>query len=234
MKKRFLVLTLLASTLTVGTGSFFISRAIYKRAYEKEKAELNQKVFEIYYYGRINLFKEENKNISNIDVSFVGDSLTDGYDVKSFYPDYNVINRGINGDNTFGVEKRLDCSVYDVHPKVVNLLIGANNFDTMLDNYETIVTKIKTNVPDTKIILCSLTSMTGNWAKNNEKARKNNIKIQEIAERNGCYYADLYNALLDSNTNELKSEYSLDGGHLTNAGYQVVTSVITPILKSVL
>ena len=76
--------------------------------------------------------------------------------------------------------------------------------------------------------------MTGNWAKNNEKARKNNIKIQEIAERNDCYYADLYNALLDSNTNELKSEYSLDGGHLTNAGYQVVTSVITPILKSVL
>lgn len=234
MKKRFLVLILVASTLTVGTASFFVSRAIYKRAYEKEKAEMNQKVFEIYYNGKVNLFKEENKNISNVDVSFVGDSLTDGYDVEKFYPDYNVVNRGISGDNTFGVEKRLDCSVYDVHPKVVNLLIGANNFDTMLDNYETIVTKIKTNVPETKIILCSLTSMTGSWAKNNEKARKNNVKIKEIAERNGCSYADLYNVLLDPNTNELKAEYSLDGGHLTTAGYEAVTLVITQILKSMI
>ena len=234
MKKRNFILILLASTLTVGTATFFVSRAIYKSAYEKEKAELTQKAFEIYYNGKVNFFKEENKHISNVDVSFVGDSLTDGYDVESYYPDYKVVNRGIGGDTTFGVEKRLDSSVYDVQPKVVNLLIGANNFDTMLENYETIVTKIKTNVPETKIILCSLTSMTGNWGRNNEKARNNNVKIKEIAERNGCTYADLYNALLDPSTNELKEEYSVDGGHLTASGYQVVTSVITPILKTLI
>ena len=234
MKKRFFVLILVASTLTIGTAAFFVSRAIYKSAYEKEKAELTQKAFEIYYNGKVNFFKEENKNLSNVDVSFVGDSLTDGYDVETYYPDYKVVNRGIGGDTTFGVEKRLDSSVYDVHPKVVNLLIGANNFDTMLENYESIITKIKTNVPETKIILCSLTSMTGNWGKNNEKARNNNVKIKEIAERQGCVYADLYNALLDPSTNELKEEYSVDGGHLTESGYQIVTSVITPILKTLI
>ena len=50
----------------------------------------------------------------------------------------------------------------------------------------------------------------------------------------GCTYADLYNALLDPSTNELKEEYSVDGGHLTASGYQVVTSVITPILKTLI
>ena len=234
MKKRSFVLILVSSTLVAGTAAFFVSRAIYKKAYEKEKADLTHKAFEIYYNGKVNFFNEENKNISNVDVSFVGDSLTDGYDVETYYPDYKVVNRGIGGDTTFGVENRLDSSVYDVHPKVVNLLIGANNFDTMLENYESIVSKIKTNVPETKIILCSLTSMTGTWAKNNEKARQNNIKIKEIAERNGCTFADLYNPLLDPNTNELKEEYSVDGGHLTAKGYEVVTSVITPILKTLI
>ena len=188
----------------------------------------------MHYNDRVNLFKEENKHLSNVDVSFVGDSLTEGYDVKSFYSEYNVVNRGIGGDTTFGVEKRLDSSVYDVNPKVVNLLIGANNFDTMLDNYETIVSKINTNEPEAKIILCSLTSMTGDWGRNNEKAQKNNIKIHEIAEKYHCSYANLYDALLDPSTNELKAEYSVDGGHLTSSGYEVVTSVIKTILKTLI
>ena len=234
MKKRFFILILVASTLTIGTAAFFVSRAVYKRAYEQEKNEMNKKAFEIYYNGKVNLFKEENKHLSNVDVSFIGDSLTDGYDVETYYPDYKVVNRGIGGDTTFGVEKRLDSSAYDVHPKVVNLLIGANNFDTMLENYESIVNNIQTHLPETKIILCSLTSMTGNWGKNNEKARNNNVKIKEIADSHGCSYADLYNALLDPSTNELKEEYSVDGGHLTAAGYTVVTSVITPILKTLI
>ena len=234
MKKRYFVLILLASTLTIGTATFFVSRAICKRAYEKDKYEMAKKAFEIYYNGKVSLFEEENKHLSNVDVSFIGDSLTDGYDVETYYPDYKVVNRGIGGDTTFGVEARLDSSAYDVHPKVVNLLIGANNFDTMLDNYESIVSKIQNNLPETKIILCSLTSMTGNWGKNNEKARNNNVKIKEIADNHGCTYADLYNALLDPNSNELKEEYSVDGGHLTAAGYQVVTSVITPILETLI
>ena len=234
MKKRFFILILVASTLTIGTAAFFVSRAICKRAYEKDKYEMAKKAFEIYYNGKVSLFEEENKHLSNVDVSFIGDSLTDGYDVETYYPDYKVVNRGIGGDTTFGVEARLDSSAYDVHPKVVNLLIGANNFDTMLDNYESIVSKIQNNLPETKIILCSLTSMTGNWGKNNEKARNNNVKIKEIADNHGCTYADLYTALLDPNSNELKEEYSVDGGHLTAAGYQVVTSVITPILETLI
>ena len=234
MKKPVLIALVSSITLAFGVGVFFVTRAMYKNAYEKEKADLTHKAFEIYYNGKVNLFKEENKHLSNVDVSFIGDSLTDGYDVEKYYPNYKVVNRGIGGDTTFGVENRLDSSAYDVHPKVVNLLIGANNFSTMLDNYETIVTKIQSNLPETKIILCSLTSMTGNWGRNNEKARNNNVKIKEIADNHGCSYADLYNALLDPSTNELKEEYSVDGGHLTAKGYEVVTSVITPILKTLI
>ena len=104
----------------------------------------------------------------------------------------------------------------------------------MLNNYETIVQKLKQNLPETKVTLCSLTSMTGDWGRNNGIAKENNIKIKEYADKYGYVYADLYNALLDPNTNELKQSYSVDGGHLTSEGYTVVTSVLTPIIQSLL
>lgn len=232
--KRIIYICGIVVALSLITGSFFVSKAIYTKKYEQQKQDLGRRLYETHYNDRVSLFKEENKHLSNVDISFIGDSLTEGYDTKSYFSEYNVVNRGISGDTTFGVEKRLDCSAYEVNPKIVSLLIGANNFSTMLDNYESIVSKLKTNLPNTKIILCSLTSMTGDWAKNNQIARSNNEKIQEISKNYSCYYADLYNPLLDPSTNELKEKYSMDGGHLKPAGYEVITNVIKNIIKELL
>ena len=232
MKKSLLVL-LVAGIATVSAGStFLITYFSMKKKNREDKAKLNKLVFDIHYADRVSLFKEENKHLSNVDISFVGDSLTEGYDVKSYYPTYNVVNRGIGGDTTFGVENRLDSSVYDVNPRIVSLLIGANNVHTMLENYESIVTKIRTNAPNSKLVVCSLTSMTGSWIKIHEQAKINNPEIKAIAERHDCTFVDLFNPLLDPNTGELKEEYSLDGGHLTAAGYQVVTNTLTPVFQT--
>jgi len=231
--KRLILISIVAGLVVVTAGStFLITYFSLKKKHEAEKQKYAKWLFETHYADRVSLFKEENKHLSNVDISFVGDSLTEGYDVKSFYPTFYVVNRGIGGDTTFGVESRLDSSVYDVNPRIVSLLIGANNFDTMLENYESIVKKIRTNAPNSKLVLCSLTSMTGNWGRNNKKAQNNNVEIKKIADRNGCVYADLYNPLLDPNTRELKEEYSVDGGHLTNAGYQVVTNTLMPIFQN--
>jgi len=234
MRKLILISIVAGLVVVTGGSTFLITYFSLKKKHEAEKQKYAKWLFETHYADRVSLFKEENKHLSNVDISFVGDSLTEGYDVKTFYPTYNVVNRGIGGDTTFGVESRLDSSVYDVNPKIVSLLIGANNFDTMLENYENIVTKIRINLPSTKLVLCSLTSMTGNWGRNNKKAKNNNIEIQKIAERNGCTFVDLYSPLLDPETNQLKEEYSLDGGHLKSAGYQVVTNTLMPIFQSLL
>lgn len=234
-KKRLILICIVVAGLAItGVSTYFITHIIERKIADKEKAKYAELLFKTHYNDRVNLFKEENEHIKNIDVAFLGDSLTEGYDVKTSYPNLTVVNRGIGGDTTFGLENRLKESAYDAHPKVISMLIGANNFKTMLDNYESIVKKLKDNLPESKVILCSLTCMTGEWGRNNEIAKQNNIKIQEYATKYNYVYADLYNALLDSNTNALKESYSVDGGHLTNEGYQVVTSVLNPIISELL
>ena len=144
-----------------------------------EEADLQRKVAE-YRANKIATYIAQNEQYGDyeVDVVFLGDSLTDGYDLNAHYPQDTVLNRGIGGDTTFGLEERLQVSLYDTKPKVAVMLIGANNFKTMFDNYERILQGIKENVPNTEVIILSLTSMSGEWGKNNQIAAYNNVKIK--------------------------------------------------------
>ena len=186
-----------------------------------------------FYNGKLAMFQEENQEYTHktVDAVFLGDSLTDGYDVKSYYPEYTVLNRGIGGDTTIWLEKRLDVSLYSVKTKVAIMLIGANNMETMFENYQRILQSFKENVPKTKIILLSLTSMGREWGKKNQLAAYNNVKIKKLAEQYGFEFVDLYSALLNLEDGEIFDEYTTDGGHLTPKGYEVLTNCIKPVLQ---
>ena len=186
----------------------------------------------IYRASKINDYVAENEKYADyeVDVAFLGDSLTDGYDVGAYYPQYIVVNRGIGGDTTVGLEERMQVSLYDLKPKVAVMLIGANNMDEMFSNYENILKGFVEKLPNTKIILLSLTSMSGEWGRKNQLAAYNNVKIKMLAEKYGFGYVDLYSALLNLETGEIFDEYTTDGGHLTPLGYTVLTEKITPAI----
>ena len=185
---------------------------------------------------KLQLFLQENETYSDyqVDVAFLGDSLTDGYDLELYYPQYLVCNRGIGGDTTFDLEARLQTSVYDLKPKVVVMLIGGNNLSTMFDNYERILIGLQKNLPQSQIVLLSLTSMGQEWGKGNQLASYNNVKIKMLADQYGFTYVDLYSPLLNMETGEIYAEYTTDGGHLTSKGYEVLTAQITPVLEKLL
>ena len=170
-----------------------------------------------------------------VDVAFLGDSLTDGYDLNKYYPQYVTANRGIGGDTTFDLEERLQLSVYDLKPKVAVMLIGANNVDNMMENYEDILRGLKTNLPETKIVLLSLTAMGGEyWGSKNQVAAYRNVSIKLLAEKYGFTFVDLYSPLYDVDIGEVYEGYTVDGGHFTHEGYTVLTATITPVLQELL
>ncbi len=182
-------------------------------------------------------YRQENEHYADfeVEVAFLGDSLTDGYDLSKYYPQYITVNRGIGGDTTFDLEKRLQLSVYDLKPQVAVMLIGANNFDTMLQNYENILKGLKENLPDTKVVLLSLTAMGGEyWGSRNQTAAYNNVSLKLLAEKYGFTFVDLFSPLYDVSTGEVYKGYTSDGGHFTHEGYVAITSIITPILESIL
>lgn len=203
---------------------------------EKRKMEELLAQLQAYYDSKIALYEKENTECEpyETDIAFVGDSLTDGYDIERYYPEYVVKNRGIGGDTTHGLLDRLDISLYDLKPKVIVMLIGANNLKTMFEDYEGIVKGITQNLPETHLVICSLTSMGREWGKNNHLAAYNNVKIKAIADQYNCSFVDLYTPLLNTETDEIFEHYTTDGGHLTDEGYVVLTEAIKPAVDKIL
>lgn len=189
-----------------------------------------------YYNYKIALFEEDNKNYSEyeVEVAFLGDSITDGCDLSVFYPEFVCANRGIGGDTTYGLEKRLDVSLFQLKPKIAVILIGTNNIDSMFNDYEDIIVKIKKNTPRTDIVLCALTPTSNQWSYRNPIAAYNNVVIEKLAEIHGCEFVDLFTPLFDETKGEIYSDCTVEGLHLNNKGYTIVSGEIKPVLQELL
>ena len=232
-KKIFILVLSVAVLVAIAIGLFWL---FGKYLPQKRRIEELIKAAQEYYDQKLILYAEENEIYADyeVDIAFIGDSLTDCYDIEYYYPEYKVENRGIGGDTTHGLLARLDVSVYQLRPKVIVMLIGANNFDTMFEDYEDLIIGIKENLPKSQLVICSLTSMGKEWGRNNQKAAFNNVKIRAYAEKHGCPFVDLYTPLLNFDTNSIYDHYTTDGGHLTPDGYAVLTAAIKPVVDELL
>ena len=231
LKKKSLLISLAAALLLV--LSVFL--AVYFGHHlpkERERAERESLVRE-YYAEKLTSYGEENARLAayEVEVAFLGDSLTDGYPLAQYYPQYKTANRGIGGETSHGLQKRLGVSLYELEPKVAVLLIGGNNLDTVLENYGEMLAEIRATLPRTRLVVCSLTVMGKDLAEKNKTAAYNNAHIKRLAEQYGYSFVDLYTPMLDLETGELMAGYTTDGAHLTPLGYEALTSLITPAIE---
>ena len=94
-------------------------------------------------------------------IIFLGNSITEGGRWRDLTGDQTVINRGIGGDITFGVLKRLD-DIIIRKPTKLFILIGINDIGkdipdaVIADNCRKIIERVKTESPETVIYLQSL------------------------------------------------------------------------------
>ena len=173
---------------------------------------------------------------------FLGDSITNGYQLDEFYDKYYVVNSGVDGNRTSDILNDLDNRVYRYNPTKVFLLIGINDMAGGIDNkiissnIKKIVKQIKKNRPYTKIYIESVYPLSErpsdtNFRKiSNKKIILLNKKIKKICRENNLTYIDVYNELTDEKGN-LKEKYTEDGLHLNGLGYYRVTKLLKKYIK---
>jgi len=192
-----------------------------------------------------NAFMELNKVAKPGGIVFVGDSITDFFRLNEFFHGIYIINRGIGGDTTDGVLKRLNESVFELQPSKVFLLIGTNDIgenkseDHIVRNIEEIIDRIQEKSPETRIYLQSIypVSRAANrkikkyivGRRNNEAIRRINERLKKVAREKGIEYIDVFSHLTDEEGN-LRLEYTVEGLHLTIEGYRVCADVLRPYL----
>ncbi len=225
-------IVLVAVVVIAGAIYYFAVKLPEIKAKEEQQQQYNE-----FYAQMLAKYAEENKLYAplQVDVAFLGDSLTAGYDVATHYPEYLVTNRAIGGETTYGLKDRLAVSVLDLQPKVCVMLIGGNNPDTMFDDYEDMLITFKEQMPQTKVVLVSHAPTSGeHWGKHNQKFAYNNVKIQLLAEKYGYEFVDIYSPMLDLTTGQMNAKYTFDGAHFTEAGYAVYTEQLKPVIDQLL
>ena len=173
---------------------------------------------------------------------FLGDSITYRYDLDKYFPNIPIVNSGIDGNTASDILKNMEKRVYQYNPTVIFLLIGTNQLDgkqtddEIVGEIQEIVEQIHDNRPYASIYIESIYPVNSNIKNNDVKWRTNsrimdiNAKLKDYSMTHNVFYIDIYSSLIDDDGN-LKKEYTLDGLHLSENGYDVVTSILNKYIK---
>lgn len=132
----------------------------------------------------------------------------------------NVYNNGNDGNTYMGIIKSLS-------PKYLCLAFGMNDNSAKPENvqssYETMISKIKSVVPDVKIVIVSITpagkSISGGMNANHSNIVSINNQLKSFATNNGYGWIDAHSKLVGSD-GYLPSSCTIDGIHLSANGYE--------------
>lgn len=161
------------------------------------------------------------------DIVFMGNSITAGVDWAELLQNERVRNRGIAGDNTFGILARL-AAVTKGKPSKLFMLIGTNDLtakvpdEIILDNYEKIIRQIQQESPDTKIYVQTILPINTAKLKSNGEEKVAHIKtvnsgLKQLCSKMNVTLIDLYSFF--SVDDVLPGQYTHDGLHLNIKGY---------------
>ncbi len=189
-----------------------------------------------YWVSRYNGFLKEPRTKGGI--VFFGNSLTESFNL-SIFGDSSIINRGIRGDFTEGLLKRID-EVISLQPGKLFIEIGINDIfekvstDEINENYEKIIKRIKTESPKTKIYIQSnlpvlRKSFFTSCDALNKIVREQNEQLKKLAQRYDVTYINLYDHFVKDNA--LDPHLSFDGVHINAFGYDIWKKMLIPYLK---
>jgi lysophospholipase L1-like esterase len=173
-------------------------------------------------------------------VVFLGDSITQAWDLSVFFKGKPYVNRGISGQTTPQILLRFRQDVIALNPDIVVILAGTNDLaentgptslGAIEDNLKSMVDLARKN--GVRPILASvLPAAAYPWRpeiRPIEKILALNQWMREYAATEGIGYLDYYSGMVNDQ-HGLKPELSGDGVHPNEAGYAIMASLVMDAL----
>ncbi len=170
-------------------------------------------------------------------VVFLGDSITDGWELNQYFGSKPFLNRGISGQITGQMLGRLQADVIDLDPRVMVLLGGTNDLardielSTIQNNIQMIADLAAAH--GIQPVLASILPVSDYHAETDPRFRRTpdrspddiralNDWMRGFAANRRYVYLDYYTATVDEK-GYLRADLADDGLHPNTEGYKVMT-----------
>ncbi|MCC5907148.1 MAG: hypothetical protein JJU13_13135 [Balneolaceae bacterium] len=184
------------------------------------------------------------ENQGEIDILFIGDSITQGWESagsevwNEFYGARRAVNIGISADRTQHVLWRLENGNIDgIYPELTILMIGTNNSGTdrntppeILAGLKAVVEKIRSSLPGTKILLLGIFPRGAEFNDQRGVITQVNQALNKLDGRENIFFLDIGHAFLESD-GLISEEIMPDALHLSPAGYRIWAESIEPFIS---
>lgn len=164
---------------------------------------------------------------------FLGDFLTEDYDLDENFKDMFVVKSTKEDGKIDDFLSDMNDLVYKYNPSKIFIEVGLNDIlddedeKEIVSKIEKIINEIKENRSYCEIYLESIYPINNDKGKKllenaNEKSKKVNVELQELAKDKEITYIDMFSLLADED-DSLKEDYTEDGKGLNDDGYEVIT-----------
>ncbi len=170
--------------------------------------------------------------LPDVDVVFIGDSITEQGIWTEWFPKITSANRGISAETSSEVVGRLDTVV--ANAKLAFVLIGTNDIalgipeDEIVANTQAIVEHVLRTAPGVKVVL---ESVMPRQLKFRDRVLALNRRLVDVAARTGAEYLDLW-PIFTFGEGQLNPSYTVDELHLNGAGYKAWVELLTPLITA--
>lgn len=179
-------------------------------------------------------------------VVFMGDSITDAWNLAASFPSRPYVNRGISGQTTSQMLLRFQQDVANLHPAAVVILAGTNDIagntgaatlEEIENNFSAMAAIARAN--NIRVIIISVTPVNDYTERAHrffaersmDKIRALNGWLNDFAARNHYAYVDCFTPMLDQR-GFLKRELAEDGLHPNAAGYALMAKLLEPAIEN--
>ena len=172
---------------------------------------------------------------ADADILMIGDSITQGAEWKEIFPASSIANRGIAGDRSDDILRRIPTAL-KVTPKKAFLMFGINdlaNFqtvDAVFANYQRVIEHLEAAHVQV-YIQSTLECSRATCGQMLDNIRMLNAKLQSYSNDKAIPFIDI-NRGMTSVEDGLLKQYTFDGRHLSGSGYVEWRKAIQPYIDS--
>jgi lysophospholipase L1-like esterase len=172
---------------------------------------------------------------------FMGDSITFYWRDHVNFSQRNWVASGVPGQTCGQIQSRLSGELASNSPKILHILCGTNDIwwsSNPKGAEQQIATMVQQgNADGVRVILATIPPVRFDKtitlpATFNTQVTTLNAWIRSFATTNQVQLVD-YEAIMRDSSGQIDAGYTDDGVHPNAAGYQVMTSAITPVLATI-